>query len=132
MNINQEALELLRKFVAGADCAPGLSPEHIKSAMFWSPCENIAQKMGLPEITSEVVKKYMFEIHNIMVVKIFKAGGCNFKEAVDCMVRAIKIEDQELACIHGGVKVCPLSEHEYEELTRRNAKLITDLSQGVR
>jgi len=133
MNTNQEALELIKKFVAGASCATiDLSPDGIKLKMFWHPCEKIATDMGFSEINSIVFKKYMFEVHNEMVLDIFKAGGCNFKEAVDCMVRAIKIEDQKLACIHGGVVVCSMTAQEYEELVYRNMELLRPLVQGVR
>jgi len=130
MKINQEALELTKKFAQGAPCA--INFDYIEETMFWSIYLEIAKNKKLLEVNMDVVREYWLERHNQIVVNRFRKGHFNFEKAIDCMVRAIKTENQELTCIHGGVKVCPLSEYEYEELMRRNAKLITDLSQGVR
>lgn len=130
MNIDKKALRLTRRFAKGAPCA--IDFKHIQATMFWPFYENIAQKLNLTEINELVVKEYWFKIHNQLVIKRFKKGDFNFKKAVDCMVRAIEIENQELACIHGGIVVCALDENEFEDLINRNKELIKDLMKGAR
>lgn len=130
MNIAKDALELTKRFAKGAPCPVNL--ENIENTMFWPFYLTIATEMGLKEITVRVVKKYWFEIHNRLVVKRFKRGDFDFAAALNCMVRAIKIENEIPACIHGGIVVCEISEYEFEELVRTKKEMIIDLKKGVR
>ncbi len=123
-NINSDALELTNKFTKGAPCPIN---KNMEETMFWPFYEKIAKDSGFDEITVEVVKEYWFTVHNRLVVKRFHAGHLDREKAINCMVRAIKIENSQLACIHGGFIVCDISEDEFRNLIEKNRPLIDEI-----
>jgi len=120
MKITKKALELTKKFAAGAPCP--INFDYIKTTMFWPFYEIIAQKQNKKEIDEEVVKQYWFEIHNNLVVERFRRKELSVKQAENCMVRSGR-QKNKLACIHGGIVVCDINEKEAKILKKRVYKL---------
>ena len=116
ISIIPEALELTKKFAAGASCK--IDFENIKSTMFWPHYEAIAKEMG--EITIEVVKKYWFEIHNQIVLKRFQRGNLTSEQAFNCMVR---VSDDGQACVHNNVVACLITEEEAKTIRQHTPKI---------
>lgn len=118
--ITKEALELTKKFAAGAPCAVDFN--NIESTMFWPHYEVIAKRMELPEVNVAVVKEYWFILHNDIVLKRFERGDLEFEKAYNCMVRAGE-HDGKLFCFHGGLFICSITEQEAEIIKKHTPEL---------
>jgi len=124
MKINKKALELTKKFAAGAPCKIDLN--NIENTMFWPHYEVIAKNLDLKEITERVVEKYWFEIHNVIVSKRFKKGDLNLEEAKHCMVRPLKT-DKGWVAVHGKATAMSITKQEAEFLKKKNQNLLKSL-----
>lgn len=120
MKITNKALELTKRFAAGALCRVDF--KNIEKTMFWPHYEALAREMKLDRITEKVVKKYWFEIHNKIVYILFQKGNYTEKKAKNCMVRPNK-KREKLFCFHGGISVCPITKKEAELIRERTPKL---------
>jgi hypothetical protein len=125
MRWTKEAIKLMKKFASGVDC-PEWDEETIDKTMFHPYCEEIAEKVNRSEIDAEVVKFYIFKVHNQMTARIGKIGKEGIEAIKNCMVRPQKTETGWI-CIHGTAKVMLISQDEAENLERDNQKLLKSL-----
>ena len=124
ISYTEKALELVKKFAQGAPCKVNFG--NIESTMFHPHLVVIAKKLGLKEITEEVVKKYWFEIHNKLVAKRFKMGQLDFEQAKNCMVHPKRKEDN-IVSVHGGIEISIITEEEAKFLEQNFREALESL-----
>ncbi|MBU4284689.1 hypothetical protein KKF60_02645 [Patescibacteria group bacterium] len=122
MKISKKALNLLKKFAAGAPCEVDFS--NIQGTMFWFWLNEIAKKQGLFEISTETVKRYWFAVHNNLVKQRYDIGLGFIKkeEAENCMVSVENYQGEQY-CFHGGKPVCPITSAEAKTIKDKTPKL---------
>ena len=126
MNWKKEAIEIRRKFASGVNC-PKWDENTIKQTMLHIGCEKIAKEKGKKEIDQEVVKAYILERHNIIIVISGKINGSNLDKILNCMV-VPKKTDKGWACSHGKAQgIFPITEQEAKDLEASIKKLTREL-----
>lgn len=125
MRWTKEAIELMKKFASGVSC-PEWDEETIDKTMFHRYCEEIAGKVNKKEIDEEVARFYILGRHNPITVHLGRIQKEDMEAIKNCMVRPKKT-DTGWICVHGTVKVMPISQNEAENLERENQKLLKSL-----
>ncbi len=84
MITTKTALELTKRYAASASCEIDL--ENIENTMFYPHYKDLARGTG--KIGWTVVRKYWFQIHNTIVIKLFLRGKSALEQANKCLIHA--------------------------------------------
>ena len=125
MNWKEKAINIMKVFASGVNC-PKWDRNTIKKTMFHPYCERVAIDKKKKEIDEEVVREYILEKHNSIVVEEGREEEILIKAIKYCMIRPVKT-DKGWVAVHGKTTVMTITEKEAEFLEKQNQELLKSL-----